>query len=261
MPAGGHWGPIAVGLLMAGGHAAPAAGQSNDSTTFLNGVVIDAVTANEMPGVLVRLGETRAVLTDDSGVFEIAPLPLGPHVLSISQFGYETQVIDVELPLSANAFLQIALQPKPYSIEGVNVVADRFASIEQALHNRRARVAVGVITLGQERLVSSTATDAREFLLEEASITLVPCPTSRRSTGMPVGECVMRRNRPAVGLQVCIDEIPVSGLHELATYDPKDLYLMEVYNSGLQVRVYTRWFIEGMLERPRPLATAASYQC
>ena len=67
-----------------------------------------------------------------------------------------------------------------------------FAFSDEALENRRDRAAVNVVTLGQDRLVASVATDAREFVVDEASISVIPCPTPTRSGyGVIPGDCIM----------------------------------------------------------------------
>src|SRR5688572_24567589 len=109
-----------LAFLLLGSAGVPLRAQDPDRT-FINGVVVDAVTDEAVPNALVELSELRgsrdprATLTDELGVFELSNIPPGAYVLSISQFGYETQVMDVELPLQANAFLQVALELKPYA--------------------------------------------------------------------------------------------------------------------------------------------------
>ena len=256
------WSRAVAATLLGLGGAPVVSAQTTDLPAFINGVVVDGVTADEMPGAWVELRDFRTVLTDDDGVFQLTEIPPGPYVLTISQFGYETQVMDLDLPLEANAFLQIELEPKPYMIEGVGVVADRLASVEQALAGRRSEIAVSVGLFKQDRILETSETDARKFLLNETGLTPMTCPVlgpDSRLAQMNAGTCFMRRGKPIAPV-ICVDEIPAS-LDELASYRPMDLYLIEVYSAGELVRVYTRWFIEGMLERPRTLGRAERRRC
>jgi len=46
-------------------------------------------------------------------------------------------------------------------------------------------------------------------------------------------------------VRICIDDLsPSAGAWELEAYEPSDLWLIEVYNNGGRVRVYSRWFID-----------------
>ncbi len=62
-----------------------------------------------------------------------------------------------------------------------------------------------------------------------------------------------RRGR-AVRPIVYLDEAPLAGgLEHLEAYRPDDLHLLEVYAEGLEIRLYTRQFMERMARRPVPL--------
>ena len=59
--------------------------------------------------------------------------------------------------------------------------------------------------------------------------------------------CTIRRGR-RTQVELCTDEMPTYGATSaLESYDSSELYLVEVYNRGQQVRVYTRWFLEHAL--------------
>ena len=65
--------------------------------------------------------------------------------------------------------------------------------------------------------------------------------------------CTIRRGR-RTQVELCIDEMPTYGATSaLESYDSSELYLVEVYNRGQQVRVYTRWFVESALRGGRRL--------
>ena len=84
-----------------------------------------------------------------------------------------------------------------------------------------------------------------QFLETEGSLHLVGC-AARGGTGA----CVMRRGR-ATEPRVYIDEAPIiGGIDVLATFLPCELYLVEVYSAGLEIRAYTHWYMERMAGRP-----------
>lgn len=94
----------------------------------------------------------------------------------------------------------------------------------------------------------SAAFDMAEFLYLEASLYPAPCRRGRLGSA-----CVLRRGQP-IEPRVYIDEAPVAGgLEQLATYQPHDLYLVEVYSLGLEIRAYTHMFMERMARRPMVL--------
>jgi hypothetical protein len=54
--------------------------------------------------------------------------------------------------------------------------------------------------------------------------------------------------------KVYIDEAPViGGLSFLAMFKPYELYAVEVFSGGLEIRAYTHWYMERMAEEPRLL--------
>ena len=54
----------------------------------------------------------------------------------------------------------------------------------------------------------------------------------------------MRRRGEYVQPIVYIDERRAFGLDELASYPMNDIYLVESYDGGRMVRVYTTWFMQ-----------------
>ena len=130
------------------------------------------------------------------------------------------------------------------------------------LKNRRNAWGSSARAIEQARLASSGARDAIEFLATEGSLHIGSCTTrrgpatsfqrvaSRRGTA---GVCVLRRGS-GTEPRVYIDEAPIiGGLEALATFRPYELYLIEVYSAGLEIRAYAHWYMERMAARPRML--------
>lgn len=240
---------VAVGLVA--GAASPLAAQTpaDDSTTaVVRGVVLDALTGARLDGARVRISDLRrGTLTDSAGAFVFDEVPIGGQLLTIEHYGFEG--VDVSMRVFEHTPpLQIELNPKPVMLEGLPVVTERLTRMESRLRTRRRATATSVRAVDLERLTRSPARDMVELLQFEAFVTLSPC-----SGRMMSSFCILRRGRwtqPAV----YIDEAPaIGGLDQLATYRPSDLYLVEVYSGGLQIRAYTHGFMERMARRPMAL--------
>ena len=142
----------------------------------------------------------------------------------------------------------LRLLPDPVLVDGITVVADRLETIERRIRSRRNAAPVAVRAFDQERLLASAARDMEDFLSLQGGLQATSC--GRRAFAR---RCVWRRGRPVVP-RVYIDEAPaIGGLDQLATYRPHELYMVEVFSSGLQIRAYTHHFIESMVRRPRSL--------
>lgn len=223
---------------------------ANDSTTaVVHGVVSDALTGVGLEGVRVRISDVRrGTLTDSTGAFVFDEVPVGEQVLTIEHYGFEgvdvvTRVVAVDMPS-----LEIELNPRPVMLDGLPVVTERLTEMESRLRSRRRATATSVRAMDLERLTRSSARDMIEFLQLESFVTLSPCGGRMMSS-----LCVFRRGR-WTRPSVYIDEAPaIGGLDQLATYRPSDLYLVEVYSNGLQIRAYTHNFMERMARRPMAL--------
>lgn len=80
---------------------------------------------------------------------------------------------------------------------------------------------------------------------------VVPCP------GRDGGDCLAGRTGSTIQPTVILDEMPLPcGLATLRTYRPTELHLLEVYDRGGQIRVYTRDYMERTGRRPVGLIPA-----
>jgi hypothetical protein len=65
--------------------------------------------------------------------------------------------------------------------------------------------------------------------------------------------CIIRRGR-TVSPKVYIDEVPaIGGLDVLESYPTAQIYALEVFSQGAEIRAYTYNFMQRMAERPMAL--------
>ena len=237
----------------------------------LHGVVYDALTGTAVAGAAVFLnGEGYGVLSDSAGVFRFADVPPGPQLLAAIQFGYEETAAPVEVPADG-AFIEIELTPQPILLDGVTAVVENIGTMERRMRSRRRATSFQTRAFDQERLLRSASGTALEFLGQETRYYPVPCAAGSgvtgtgdrvgslgwhnlsRFTGASSSRCIIRRGR-LVSPRVYIDEIPaIAGLDALETYPTSQIYALEVYSQGTEIRAYTYSFMQRMAERPMAL--------
>lgn len=229
--------------------AQPVAGQdaperANDGR--LAGVVVDVVSERPIGNALVVLGNNyAAVLTDSLGRFDLGALTSGDFELTVRRYGYQTQGVAGFLPAGSELDIEVPLPPTAVLLDGLSVVTERLQTMEERMERRRRATPMTVHALGQERLVQTSARDVLEMLDLEATLQIETCGRNAFAD-----HCVRRRGR-LVEPRVYVDEMPViGGLGQLASYQPYDLYLVEVYGRGLEVRAYTHRFMERMARKP-----------
>lgn len=242
-------------LLALGSVAVPTAAhaiQADDpALRSLVGAVVEEVTRRPIPGAVVLIEGVPGTVTDSLGRFSIEGIAPGPHELRVRQFGYLSVTAHVDPPALPDVLVEIPLAPSPIAIDGLSAVVDRLALMNQRLESRRRATPTSVRTFDQERLVRSGTATFVDFLLAQPAV----LPTSCAIGGL-TGLCFVRRGR-VIRPRVFIDELPAfGGLDELATYAPRDLYLVEIYSSGLEIRAYTHHFTERMARRPMALLPA-----
>ena len=90
--------------------------------TDLTGTVVDSLTNEVLPNVLVSLGESSfGVLTDAFGRFALVGLPPGPIQLTLQHLSYRTRVLELaEVPTDP---LRVILAPDAIEIAGIRVRA------------------------------------------------------------------------------------------------------------------------------------------
>jgi hypothetical protein len=216
--------------------------QEADEVTII-GRVLDLRTELPVHGAHVGLTvRDYGVLTDENGRFTIRATPTGSYLLFAGALGYETLNFELEGGALDNEIL-VRLEPNPIVLEGIEVMTDRF-------ERRRRSVAVSAMAHDRETLLTAASENLLEYLRYRDGMSLRDCVFAGR-----FGElCTMRRGRETP-VQIYIDERPAfGGAAELASYQPHEMYLVEVYGRGRQIRAYTNWFMDRIAKRGRPLA-------
>lgn len=217
----------------------------DQNPTSLRGTVLDLMSESPLAGARVQIEGLRGgTLTDSMGVFVLEQVPLGAQLLLVEHYGFESMGVALSITATQEPVI-VHLPPKPVMLDGLSVVTDRLAEMESRLRRRRRAVATSARAFELERLMRTGARDMLDFLRLESNLPLSPCGGRSISS-----LCVFRRGR-WVQPRVYIDEVPaLGGLDQLGSYRPHELYLVEVYSSGMQIRAYTHLFMERMARRP-----------
>ena len=210
----------------------------------LHGIVYDAFTGGAVAGAAVYLdGEGYGVLSDSAGIFRFAGVPPGPQLVAAIQFGYEETAAPVDVP-EDGAFIEVELVPQPILLDGVTAVVDNISTMERRMQTRRRAAPYQALAFDQERLLRSPSSNILDFLSWETRHSPVLCPA---------GYCVIRRGR-VISPRVYIDEMPaIGGLVELESYPTAQIYALEVFSQGAEIRAYTYNFMQRMAEKPMVL--------
>ena len=183
-----------------------------------------------LAGVFVSAAGSRwGVLTGSDGRFALQGVEPGTVHLAAELIGYATLSWSGD-PAPGEAVV-LVLEPKPILLEGLTVVADRFAS-------RRRAVPVSVRAFDRTTLSTSHHATVLDFLRSRGGASLVSC------RGTWSAFCVWSRGR-LVEPSVWLDEAPLlGGLDYLTMFQPHELYMVEVYASGRHIRAYTNHYME-----------------
>ena len=227
-----------------------------EDTTGVRGVVRDAATRRNLEGARVSIEGSRVrALTDSRGAFEVIG-EVGPQRLTVEQFGYVGVVVEVEVEAEPGAAVEVALDPEPFMLDGITVLADGLEEMERRIVRRRNAAAISVRAFELDDLMSSPAWNIDELMSFETTVRMVPCPTASNSF-----LCIQRRGR-VVSPTVCFDEVRLfGGLDVLANYPLHQFYLVEVFGGGTLIKVYTHWFMERVARSPRALFPISFSPC
>ena len=204
----------------------------------MSGHVLDVESGHPVSGALVELeGDGRAMMTDEAGRFRFGNLGRGPWKLVASQLGY----ITLKLPIDDMGETQVLVRliPDPIVLEGLAVTLDR-------LEQRRKRIPFAVTVLDREALAFEIS-DASQIIERRSGFSVFACSATYQAL------CARIRGS-VVLLRVFIDDIPrFGGFDELAVYQGRELYSVEVIPLCKMVRLYTTNYMEHLAKTGQPL--------
>jgi len=210
---------------------------------LLRGHLLDKSTLGPVHGAYVSLESAgRGVLSDSTGFFSLPVAIADQYVLRVRQLGYRDLVRTVDRAAAARP-LVLQLDVDPLKLEGLQVLVERFQD-----RRRGPFGAVDVLTQADLLRVPDGAT---------SDLVRRIVPFARRCSAETEDLCVNAQGR-IEPLLICVDDRRVAEqTAELEHLDPRGLYLVEVFQRGGQVRVYTRGYVERLLaagSEPPPLA-------
>lgn len=207
--------------------------------------IVDAVTTGPLPGVAVWYTDRdRAYTTGEDGTVVIPKVKGRFLHLDLTLLGYVDSRATIDLS-EAEGQQTISLAPRPVVLEGIAVTTDR-------LESRRKAAPASVRVFDRERLLNSPAFDVVDFVRMHGALRPSACSRRGRSSILnqggfeprwgSIGNCSMVRGG-VQQLSVVIDE-RTGSLGELSLLRPDEVYELEIYGGGRQIRVYTNWFME-----------------
>lgn len=226
-----------LAILAALALALPA--EAQQQKVAVTGVVVDSASGAPVAGAHINLGRRGTVVTDRSGRFDLGKLPTGEQSFVASGLGYDEEIVTVDVAPQMQP-LRLTLAANPVELAEIKVQVDR-------LQSRRRAAATSVQVLTAADMASGVGYNTRNLVLQRAMLSIVPC---QQGIGLSLSRpyssstCVSSRGGTAQPT-VYIDEHPsIAGLDELEMYNPEEIYMVEIYGGGRQVRVYTNWFME-----------------
>jgi hypothetical protein len=230
----GRWEPtvwiVCMGFIAVALLAGKAAAQETGRQPMtVSGTVVNRAGTPLVGAFVSAGGAALGSLTDASGHFSLPDVKPGKVSLTVSQLGYDTLTVDSTF--EAGVPVTLTMTPKPALLEGLRVEVNRFKQ-------RRESTAFSVDAWGRQDLVTSPDDNMTDFMEGTMGLSLVPCPASALSD-----MCVFRQNY-TFEPTVYINEVRVlGGLDYLRSYSPSDLYMIESYGHGAEIRAYTMGFM------------------
>ncbi|MCY4398608.1 MAG: carboxypeptidase regulatory-like domain-containing protein [Gemmatimonadetes bacterium] len=221
---------FATGLAVTPFPATAQAGKPEcvDGEPQILGFVVDDTTGEPLSAAFVSTSTSEwGSLTTDNGRFLLCGIRTGTHRITAERLGYRT--LEVRLVAAAPpAAVRLRMDPDPILLEGLEIVTDRF-------ERRRRATAYSVRAYGEEELAGSPYWTAADFVQSRAFVFATPCGRDM---------CIWSRGR-RITPRVYLDEfLLIGGWSQLETLPTNQLYMIEVYRRGMQIRAYTHRFME-----------------
>ncbi len=225
----GLWGPAIGGF---GSELVAQADTSTREQVVLTGRVVDAATSQPVHGAFVgiKFGDW-GMLTDHDGRFRLEVDRMPNYLLAAENLGYKPAEMDVLDSVRGQIVLR--LEADPVQLGEIRIMVDRFSS-------RRKASSLSVRAFERADLLTSPSMNMLDYLRGRTGRPLRECPF-RSAFGRV---CIMSRGR-VQPIQLYLDEMPVfGGLDELRGFQPHELFMVEVYDSGRHIRLYSTQFMD-----------------
>ncbi len=197
----------------------------------VHGTVVDSASGQPLAGAFISLdGDRWGTVTNKQGKYTLRRVEPGHITVSVNQLGY--QGIEWKGVVSPSEdTVNLAVPPKPKLLKGLKVLKAR-------LRRRRDGTAASVVSFNEQQLARTTWSNVVSFIDARAGLNQVSCYWV---TSHP---CYLV-NGEIVSPIVYINEVEVpGGMSQLESMWPQDLYMLEVYGQGAEIRVYTKPFMK-----------------
>jgi hypothetical protein len=223
---------LCAALLPSTAHA-----QAGGAAT-ITGQVLDATTNAPVAEAVVAIVELRrAVKTDSVGSFVLAGLAPGSYHWSVLRLGYVP--LEQQMDLADGDHFRVGVMQRPAPVEPFTVALSRAS---EHFRRRVNSALTPVRLLMREVLLEGHAATAEPVVAERAE--LRPCPVTVADAATK--DCVMARGR-LQPVALFIDEVAApGGVFQLSAFEPDELYAVELWNGGAEIRVFTNRFVEGL---------------
>ncbi len=228
------------------------------------GTVVDSATGRPLAAAIVAVGRSE-VLTDSAGRVRLPGIGPTGTLLTVTELGYAARTLRIPVA-AATAPLVVALPPDPVLLQAITVMADRFRA-------RRDASSLTVTAFGRAELMPWSNATVQKFLSDGAGVVSGACPgedpaftaaagftsAAARDYG---GSRPQSFGRMGTGGVLCTwvhgqwvePSLWIDDRHafpdELSALKPRELYLVEVYDRGKMIRVYTTWWVAHTADRP-----------
>jgi hypothetical protein len=215
-------------------------------TSALSGHVVDAVTRRGLSRATVSIeGTALSTITDSTGIFKLATVPRGPHVLRATRLGYAPNRLPIVVAIAQVAGVEILLAQSALELRTVNVTADAVSRARgelgtasvietEAIRNQMAASLAGILELIPGVVLQAPGLDGPQ----QISLRSVPVSgggfssTQSATTANPSAEQLA-----AFGTQIVLDGVPLSNNANLQTLGVRgELSLSSVSGGGVDLR-------------------------
>lgn len=204
---------------------------SYPTSVDVTGTVVNKESGRPVANAIVSITSDRTgVLTNEKGQYTLDKVKAGKVSISAEKLGYETLTWEGTVGPSEGP-PTLELPPKDSLLAGLHKEITRFA-------RRRASAPVSVQSFDDNQLATSTQSNVMDFVEARAGVANIDCPGLLGSD-----RCYLVQGMVVMPIVYLNDQPIAGGEGYLESISPQDLYLLEVYAHGAEIRVYTPQFM------------------